>query len=365
MQDLRFGAGMLAKSRGFTAVAVLSLALGIGVNTAVFSVIDAMLFRPFPYDDPDRLVMINLIDLQRPDPGWDRSPRVAEYLSWKQRADVFEEVASYQAGNLTSFNVASARHPTEQLWGASVSTNLFATLGVEPLLGRGFLRIDGEPGSEDVVIVSHDLWQQRFGPDAKIIGETLWLNRTAATIVGVMPSEFRPLSTADTHLWVPTRATLAEDQSRVGVAARLAPGFTFVQAQVAMDTLAAQRAEAFPETNDGWGVRLVPIHEYLTWNLSQTLFVLWGAVGFVLLIACANVAGVLLARASARTKEVATRLALGASLWRVARLFFVEGVLLALAGGALGSVLAYGGVQVIQVFNPDANPLTLFPCSHG
>ena len=255
VQDVRFGARMLAKSRGFTAVAVLSLALGIGVNTTVFSVVDAMLFRPFPYDDPDRLVMIRQIDLQRPDR--ERSPGVADYLFWKQHADVFGDMAAHV--NRIDFEVASEGHPTERLAGASVSANQFSMLGVEPVLGRRFFpeeettfqwspALQTTVGSADVVIVSHSLWQRRFGADAPVIGETLWLNGTPATIVGVMPSGFRYLD-PDTHLWVPARVTPADDQSSVRVIARLAPGVTLAQAQVAMDTLAAQRAEAFPETS--------------------------------------------------------------------------------------------------------------------
>ena len=384
-QDLRYSVRGLAKSRGFTAVAVLSLALGIGVNTAVFSVVDAMLFRPFPYDEPDRLVKLSLIHLQRPDSDFGREPRVAEYRSWKQHVDVFEELAGYDFYGASPSTVASERLPPEQLTVGTVSANLFATLGVEPLLGRGFHPEDGALGSEDVVILSYGLWQRRFGAEATVIGEPLRLDfpcglppycreALAATVVGVMPAGFHYFE-PDTQLWVPTRLTATgvplyssgpgDDQTRMDahLIARLVAGVTLARAQVTMDTLAAQHAEAFPETDGGWGVRLVPLHEFYTKDLGQTLFVLWGAVGFVLLIACANVAGVLLARATSRTKEVATRLALGASRGRVARLLFAEGVLLALAGGALGSLLAYGGLQVIQVFNPDANPLTraIFP----
>ena len=339
-QDLRYSVHGLAKNPAFTVVAVLSLALGIGVNTAVFSVVDAMLFRSFPYDDPDRLVMLGLVPPNNPE-GF-ANPHVADYVLWKQQTDVFEEIA-WSENNVDDITVASEGHQTKRLWGALVSTNLFTMLGVGPVLGRGFLPEDGQLGSDDVVVVSHSLWQQRFGADTRVIGETLWVNRTAATIVGVMPPGYRHLSPRPPHFWAPARNTPADAQRRVHVSARLAPGVTLGQARVAMDTVAAQRAEAFPETNEGWGVRLVPLHEHFTKGFRQQLFMLWGAVGFVLLIACSNVAGVSLARASARTKEVATRLALGSSRWRVARLFLTEGVLLALAGGALGSLLAYGG----------------------
>lgn len=361
LQDLRYSVRGLAKSRGFTAVAVFSLALGIGVNTAVFSVVDAMLFRPFSYDDPDRLVLVNRLNLRRPDRRpLGVFPTVADYVAWKPHADVFEEMAIHMVGR--PVDVASDGYPTERLQGASVSTNLFTTLGVEPHRGRAFLPADGKLGSEAVVILSHALWERRFGADATVIGETLWLDRTAATIIGVMPVGFA-YDIFEEQFWVPARFTPADDGRRVGVPARLAPSVSMEQAQAAMDTLAAQRATAFPETNDGWGARLVPLHEWLTGHLRPRLFVLWGAVGFVLLVACANTAGVMLARASARTKEVATRLALGASRWRVARLFLAEGLLVALASGVLGSFLAFGAVPIIKVFNPDASGLNraVFP----
>ena len=357
-KDLRYSLRGLAKSPAFTAIAVLSLALGIGVNTAVFSVVDAMLLRPFPYDDPDELVTLQPFEIS--DPTSTRNLRLDEYLSWKPHTDVFTEMAF--SNDFDNYSGRSAGHPTEELRGQFVSPDLFATLGVEPLLGRGFLPEDAHPESEEnygfnpeVVIVSHSLWQRRFGGDRGVIGETLWLNDHAATIIGVMPPGFY-YNRDGYALWLATRGG-AQTWRTFRAAARLAPGVTIAQAQVAMDTLAARSAEAFPETNEGWGVRVVPLHKFYTRDIRPALLVLWGSVAFVLLIASANVAGVLLARASARTQEVAMRRSLGASRWRVARLFLSEGLLLALAGGAAGGLLAYGGVQAIEIFNPDANPM--------
>ena len=361
-QDLRYSARGLAKSPTVTVVAVLSLAIGIGVNTAVFSVVDAMVFRPFPYDNPDRLVMLRAFETL--DPTSTRGPWLDEYLSWKQRTDVFAEMAF--ENDFRNIVVSSEGHPTEELRGLRVSTNLFATLGVEPLLGRGFILEDGQPGAENVVVLSDSMWQRRFGGSTGVIGETLWLSDTAATIVGVMPSGFY-LSNNKYPFWLPTPGEDAAFYG-LGVIARLAPGVTIEQAQVAIDIMAAHHAAAFPETSnrrwrggweavpEGWGVRLVPHHEFFTRDLRPTLLVLWGAVGFVLLIASANVAGVLLARASSRAQEIAMRRALGASRWRVGRLFLTEGVLLALAGGVVGSVLAYAALEIIHVLDPAGNP---------
>ena len=272
-----------------------------------------MVFRPFPYENPDRLVMLRAFETL--DPTSTRGPWLDEYLAWKQRTDVFEEMAF--ENDYRNIVVRSEGHPTEALRGLRVSTNLFATLGVEPLLGRGFILEDGQPGAENVVVLSDSMWQRRFGGSTGVIGETLWLNDTAATIVGVMPSGFY-LSNIKHPFWRPTPGEEAA-YFGLGAIARLAPGVTIEQAQVAIDTLAAQHAAAFPETSnrrmrgvweavpEGWGVRLVPHHKFFTRDLRPTLLVLWGAVGLVLLIASANVAGVLLARASSRAQEIAMR----------------------------------------------------------
>ncbi len=251
-KDLRYGARGLVKRPTVTVVAVLSLAIGIGVNTAVFSVVDAMVFRPFPYDNPDRLVMLRAFETL--DPTSTRGPWLDEYLSWKQRTDVFAEMAF--ENDFRNIVVSSEGHPTEELRGLRVSTNLFATLGVEPLLGRGFILEDGQPGAENVVVLSDSMWQRRFGGSTGVIGETLWLNDTAATIVGVMPSGFY-LSNNKYPFWRPSSGEDNDVFFGLGAIARLAPGVTIEQAQVAIDIMAAHHAAAFPETSNrrwrgGW-----------------------------------------------------------------------------------------------------------------
>ncbi|MFL6207308.1 MAG: ABC transporter permease [Pyrinomonadaceae bacterium] len=352
-QDARYGLRMLWKSPGFTLVAVLALALGIGANTAIFSVVNAMLLRPLPYQDPDRLVVV-----------WETNPNLsstylrthneaspANFLDWRQQQTVFEDIAAYR---FNDYNLTGGDAP-EKLAGNPVTANLFDVLKVRPLIGRTFRPADGDPNSDRVAILSYGLWQRRFGGDANVIGRTLNLNGNPTTVVGVMPADFEfpaPVS----ELWTALR--FANDQPPARGAhflytrARLKPGVTLAQAQAEMETIATRLRQQYPDTNADRSVRLVPLHEATTEQARSGLLALLGAVGFVLLIACANVANLMLARSSARHREIAIRTALGAGRWRIVRQLLTESVLLSIAGGALGVLLALWGIDLLVAAVP-------------
>jgi putative ABC transport system permease protein len=285
-QDLRYGARMLLKNPGFTLIAVITLALGIGANTAIFSVVNGVLLRPLPYADPDRLVQV-----------WETRPREGDYefsasppnfVDWRNQSQSYEQMAAYR---WEAFNLTGGDQP-ERLVGARVSASFFAALGIKSVLGRVFLPEEEQAGRDRVAVMSHRVWQSRFGSDPHVIGRTLTLNGESFTVVGVAPPGFQFPERAE--MWVPLAFTAEELNQRgshfLWVIARLKPNVTLAQAQAEMTTIARRLEQQYPDTNTGQGVRLVRLHEQIVGQVRQALLVLLAAVGFVLLIACANVA---------------------------------------------------------------------------
>ena len=357
LQDLLFGTRMLYKNRGFTSVALIALAVGIGANTAIFSVVNSVLLHPLPFRDPQRLIMIweNYQQRGGPEREW-ASP--ADFRDFRDQAQSFEHVAALVGWGPT----LTGQGEPEDLQGAGVSYDTFEMLGVEPALGRNFRPDEDQAGAERVVVLSHQFWQRRLAADPTVVGKSLTLSGESFTVIGVMPRGLRFPILNNTDVWRTIGPVLAgnsrcqRDCLILRVMAKLKPGVTIETARAEVTAIADQNAERFPDSNKGVGATLVPLHEQLVGDVRPAMLVLLGAVGLVLLIACANVANLLLARAAAREKEVAIRAALGASPARLIRQHLTESILLAVIGGALGLLIAFWMVDLLLSFAPPGTP---------
>ncbi len=359
LQDVRYGIRVFLRNPGFTFVAVLVLALGIGANSAIFSVINAVLLKPLPFRDSERLVWIHGSQTQLP-----ISPvNTADYLDWKAQSRTFETIACFFAYGAR--NLSSADGPAEQLRAVFVASDMFKLLGVQPMLGRNFLPQEDQPASSEVVLLSHGLWQRRFGADRNIVGKTLKLDGLDYTVIGVMPPDFQfPILGADYSLpadfWLPLPLSPERAADRntnyLNVLGRLKPGVTLDQARSEMNLIEKHLEAQYPATNTGDGIVLVPMYEEIVAKSRTTLYLLLGTVVLVLLIACANAANLLLARAASRRKEIAIRTALGVGRARMIRQLLTESTLLAVLSGALGLFLGQVGVKLLILLSPGNLP---------
>lgn len=348
LKDIRFGIRNLLKHPTFAATALLTLAIGIGANTTIFSFVNGILLRPLPYPESERLVVINESALKRGIPSMSIS--FPNFLDWRGQNHVFEDISAF--GTSSSFSLTGAGEP-ERLRGASVSQGTFEVLRVAPILGRTFTAEEDRPKEDGVVIFGHDLWQRRFAGNAQVVGQKVIINNRPRTVIGVMPPAFKFPENAE--LWVPLgldTTMFTRTDHGLGSIARLKDGVSLVQAQSEMDVIARRIEEQNPVTNEGLGVVVTSLHEVLTGDYRKALLILLGVVGFVLLVASANVANLMLARTSARQKEFAVRSALGASRWRIIRQTLTESLLISLLGAGLGLMLATWGIKLVLALIP-------------
>src|SRR4051794_8209233 len=352
LHDIRYGVRMLLKHKGFTAVAVIALALGIGANTAIFSLVNGVLLHPLPFPDAERIIYI---EGKNPAAGVTESNiSFLDFTDWSQQTDLFASTAAYWTGTV---NFGADGAEPERVPRAGVTNGFFAVLGVQPVLGRTFIPEDDTGWPQSVAVISHGLWKRRFGSDPAIVGKQVQMSSRSLTIIGVMPSGFE--YPEQTQVWVPTAVNLSDEprDNRVWSAiARLNTGIDLKQAQTRLSAINAQLAQRFPETNKGWDVFLSTLHERLVREVKPSLLALLGAVGFVLLIACANVANLLLARSAARQKEIAIRAAMGASRSRVLRQMLTESILLSAIGGIAGLVLSIWLTDLLMSMLPEGGP---------
>jgi len=352
-QDIRYGARMLLKNPGITFVVILALALGIGANTAIFSVVDAVLLRPLPYPESDRLVFLNETSKSMDD----ISISYPNFTDWRNQNQVFEKIGVFNRG---SYNLTGSGE-AERIVTAQAYADLFAALRVNPMLGRLYSNEEDKPGGPPVVVLSYALWQRRFGGDAGVVNKPITLNGKSYTVIGIMPQDFQYPTRVE--MWVPV-GQLSDApgwQQRgnhpglYGIA-RMKPGVSLEQAKTDMNGVVANLERQYQDDIAGNGVAIRPMLEVFVGDIRRALWVLFAAVAFVLLIACANIANLLLARAQSRQKEMAIRTAMGAGRWRIARQLLTESTLLALIGGSIGLLIARWGIELILYISPDAIP---------